>query len=42
MGINVAQLQETPYRNGSSIYANQRLTGLNIRGKIMSTINPEI
>lgn len=40
-GINsVAQLQETPYRNGASIYANQRLTGLNIRGKIVSTINP--
>jgi hypothetical protein len=40
-GINtVSQLQETPYRTGASIYANQRLTGLNIRGKIVSTINP--
>ncbi len=40
-GINtLSQIQETPYRNGSSIYAGQRLTGLNIKGVITGTINP--
>lgn len=40
-GINtLSQIQETPYRNGSSIYAGQRLTNLNIKGVVTSTINP--
>jgi len=40
-GINsLSQIQETPYRNGNSIYAGARLTSLNIAGVITSTINP--
>lgn len=37
---NIAQIQETPYRNGNSIYTGQRLTGLNIRGTITGSLNP--
>ncbi len=40
-GINsLSQIQETPYRNGNSIYAGLRLTNLNIRGVVTGTINP--
>jgi len=40
-GINtLSQIQETPYRNGNSIYAGQRLTNLNIKGVVTATINP--
>lgn len=40
-GINtLSQIQETPYRNGSSIYAGARLSNLNIRGVVTATINP--
>ena len=39
-GINqVAQIQETPFASGRSIYDGAVLNGLDIRGRIMSTIS---
>lgn len=39
-GINtVAQIQETPFASGRSIYDGAVLTGLNLRGRIMSTLS---
>ncbi|MFN3529933.1 MAG: T9SS type A sorting domain-containing protein [Bacteroidia bacterium] len=39
-GINtISQIQETPFASGRSIYDGQIIDGLNIRGRIMSTLS---
>lgn len=37
--VRVSQIQETPYANGRSIYDGTVLTGMNIRGRLMSTLS---
>jgi hypothetical protein len=37
--VNVSQIQETPNANGRSIYDGSVLTGMNLRGRLMSTLS---
>jgi len=38
--IRISQIQETPYVSGRSIYDGTILTGMDLRGRLMSTLSP--
>jgi hypothetical protein len=38
--VRVSQIQETPFANGRSIYDGTVLTGMDLRGRLMSTLSP--
>lgn len=38
--VRVSQVQETPFANGRSIYDGTVLSGMDLRGRLMSTLSP--